>query len=195
MAVEGTKIREMMEGKTLEKDNIKKMYDMVQNASEPEDKKKVMKHSVFFIGQLPLKENHIVDLEQTRRIVNGSVTFSEVDTYMDYLLKGLSTQKLLLEKEDGSYEVNTKYEKSVIKVRKIARAFQLEKEKALEAGIPKAKKMYQMGTKYYHSGQYEEAAACFMNAAELAEYRMAYYSLALMYFKAVSYTHLTLPTT
>ena len=177
MAVEGTKIREMMEGKTLEKDNIKKMYDMVQNASEPEDKKKVMKHSVFFIGQLPLKENHIVDLEQTRRIVNGSVTFSEVDTYMDYLLKGLSTQKLLLEKEDGSYEVNTKYEKSVIKVRKIAR------EKALEAGIPKAKKMYQMGTKYYHSGQYEEAAACFMNAAELAEYRMAYYSLALMYFK------------
>lgn len=32
MAVEGTKIREMMEGKTLEKDNIKKMYDMVQNA-------------------------------------------------------------------------------------------------------------------------------------------------------------------
>ena len=128
MAVEGTKIREMMEGKTLEKDNIKKMYDMVQNASEPEDKKKVMKHSVFFIGQLPLKENHIVDLEQTRRIVNGSVPFSEVDTYMDYLLKGLSTQKLLLEKEDGSYEVNTKYEKSVIKVRKIARAFQLEKE-------------------------------------------------------------------
>ena len=152
MAVEGTKIREMMEGKTLEKDNIKKMYDMVQNASEPEDKKKGMKHSVFFIGQLPLKENHIVDLEQTRRIVNGSVPFSEVDTYMDYLLKGLSTQKLLLEKEDGSYEVNTKYEKSVIKVRKIARAFQLEKEKALEA-------------------------------AELAEYRMAYYSLALMYFK------------
>ena len=47
-----------------------------------------MKHSVFFIGQLPLKENHIVDLEQTRRIVNGSVPFSEVDTYMDYLLKG-----------------------------------------------------------------------------------------------------------
>ena len=99
-----------------------------------------MKHSVFFIGQLPLKENHIVDLEQTKRIVNGSVPFSEVDTYMDYLLKGLSTQKLLLEKEDGSYEVNTKYEKSVIKVRKIARAFQLEQEKALEAGIPKAKK-------------------------------------------------------
>nr|WP_296191532.1 hypothetical protein [uncultured Anaerobutyricum sp.] len=183
MAVEGTKIREMMEGKTLEKDNIKKMYDMVQNASEPEEKKKVMKHSVFFIGQLPLKENHSVDLKQTERIVNGSVPFAELDTYMDYLLKGLSTQKLLLEKEDGTYEVNIKYEKSVVKVRKIARAFQLEQEKALEAGVPKAKKMYQMGTKYYHSGQYEEAAACFMNAAELAEYRMAYYSLALMYFK------------
>lgn len=172
-----------MEGKTLEKDNIKKMYDMVQNASEPEEKKKVMKHSVFFIGQLPLKENHSVDLKQTERIVNGSVPFAELDTYMDYLLKGLSTQKLLLEKEDGTYEVNIKYEKSVVKVRKIARAFQLEQEKALEAGVPKAKKMYQMGTKYYHSGQYEEAAACFMNAAELAEYRMAYYSLALMYFK------------
>lgn len=183
MAVEGTKIREMMEGKTLEKDNIKKMYDMVQNASESEEKKKVMKHSVFFIGQLPLKENHSVDLKQTERIVNGSVPFAELDTYMDYLLKGLSTQKLLLEKEDGTYEVNIKYEKSVVKVRKIARAFQLEQEKALEAGVPKAKKMYQMGTKYYHSGQYEEAAACFMNAAELAEYRMAYYSLALMYFK------------
>ena len=164
MAVEGTKIKEMMEGKTLEKENIKKMYDMVQNTSEPEEKKKVMKHSVFFIGQLPLKENHIVDLEQTRRIVNGSVPFAEVDTYM-------------------GYEVNTKYEKSVIKVRKIARAFQLEQEKALEAGIPKAKKMYQMGTKYYHSGQYGEAAACFMNAVELAEYRMAYYSLGLLYFK------------
>ena len=122
-------------------------------------------------------------MKQTERIVNGSVPFAEIGTYMEYLLKGLSTQKLLLEKEDGAYEVNTKYEKSVIKVRKIARAYQLEQEKALEPGIPKAKKMYQMGTKYYHSGQYEEAAACFMNAAELAEYRMAYYSLALMYFK------------
>ena len=49
MAVEGTKIKEMMEGKTLEKDNLKKMYDMVQNASEPEEKKKVMKHSVFLL--------------------------------------------------------------------------------------------------------------------------------------------------
>ena len=55
MAVEGTKIKEMMEGKTLEKDNIKKMYDMVQNASEPEEKKKVMKHSVFFIGTASIK--------------------------------------------------------------------------------------------------------------------------------------------
>ena len=150
MAVEGTKIREMMEGKTLEKDNIKKMYDMVQNASEPEDKKKVMKHSVFFIGQLPLKENHIVDLEQTRRIVNGSVPFSEVDTYMDYLLKGLSTQKLLLEKEDGSYEVNTKYEKSVIKVRKIARAFQLEQMKVQIKGLPRSKSHHPAEQMYSH---------------------------------------------
>ena len=47
MAVEGTKIKEMMEGKTLEKDNIKKMYDMVQNASEPEEKKDVYKRQVF----------------------------------------------------------------------------------------------------------------------------------------------------
>ena len=48
MAVEGTKIREMMEGKTLEKDNIKKMYDMVQNASEPEDKKRGYETFCFF---------------------------------------------------------------------------------------------------------------------------------------------------
>lgn len=39
MAVEGTKIREMMEGKTLEKDNIKKMYDMVQNAQNQKIRK------------------------------------------------------------------------------------------------------------------------------------------------------------
>ncbi|MCI6859133.1 MAG: hypothetical protein MR867_07560 [Eubacterium sp.] len=183
MAVEGTKIREMMSGKTLEKDNIKKMYDMVQNASDAQEKKNVMKHSVFFVGQLPLKENHIVDLEQTRRILGTTVPLAKLDDYMNYLLSGLSTQTLLLRKEDGNYEVNTKYEKSVLKVRKIARAFQLEKEKDLEEEMPKAKKMYQMGTKYYHSGQFEEAAACFMNAAELAEHRMAYYSLAMMYHK------------
>ncbi len=183
MAVEGTKIKEMMAGKTLEKENIKKMYDMVQNASGAEEKKNVMKHSVFFVGQLPLQENHIVNLEQTRRIVNTSVALAELDTYMGYLLDGLTTQTLLLKKEDGTYEVNTKYEKSVLKVRKIARAFQLEQEKEREAELPKAKKMYQMGTKYYHSGQYEEAAACFLNAVELAEYRMAYYSLAMMYWK------------
>ena len=38
-----------------------------------------------------------------------------------------------------------------------------------------------MGTKYYHSGQYTEAAACFLNAVEMADYRMACYSLALLY--------------
>lgn len=189
MAVEGTKIKEMMEGKTLEKDNIKKMYDMVQSASDVEDKKKVMKHSVFFVGQLPLGENHLVDLEQTRRIMIAAAGYDEADTYMDYLLEGLSTQKLLLKKENGSYEVNTKYEKSVLKVRKIARAYQAEQEKELSENLPKAKKMYQMGTKYYHSGQYEEAAACFMNAVKLAEYRMACYSLAMMYFKGQGVDH------
>ena len=45
-----SKISSMMEGKTLEKDNIKKMYQMVQNASDTEEKKSVMKHSVFFCG-------------------------------------------------------------------------------------------------------------------------------------------------
>lgn len=183
MAVEGTKIKEMMAGKTLERENIKKMYDMVQEAGDAEAKKNVMKHSVFFVGQLPLGENHIVDLIQLRRIVNTTVPLDELDAYMDLLLGGLTTQKLLLEKEDGSYEVNTHYEKSVLKVRKIARAYQAEREKDLAPELPRAKKMYQMGTKYYHAGEYREAAACFLNAIELAEHRMAYYSLALLYFK------------
>ena len=98
---------------------------------------------------------------------------------------GVSSDQLeiqvISEGSNGFFGIGSK--PAVIKVRKIARAFQLEQEKALEAGIPKAKKMYQMGTKYYHSGQYGEAAACFMNAVELAEYRMAYYSLGLLYFK------------
>jgi TPR repeat protein len=45
----------------------------------------------------------------------------------------------------------------------------------------RVKKMYQMGTRYYNAGDYEEAAASFMNTVEMAEYRMGYYSLALMY--------------
>lgn len=179
--MEQSKIEAMMDGRTLTKENILNMYQMVQNASDAEEKKNVMKHSVFFVGQLPLKENHIVDVEGTERIVNTTVPLEELSTYMQYLLEGLSTQTLLLKKEDGTYVVNTKYEKTVVKARKIARAYQLEQEKAREEALPKAKKMYQMGTKYYHSGQYTEAAACFLNAVEMADYRMACYSLAMMY--------------
>jgi len=179
--LEQSKIDAMMDGRTLTKENILNMYQMVQDASDTEEKKNVMKHSVFFVGQLPLKENHVVDVARTERIVNTTVPLEELSTYMKYLLEGLATQTLLLKKEDGSYAVNTKYEKTVVKARKIARAYQLEQEKAKEEALPKAKKMYQMGTKYYHSGQYTEAAACFLNAVEMADYRMACYSLALLY--------------
>ena len=179
--MEQSKIDAMMDGRTLTKENVLNMYQMVQDASDTEEKKNVMKHSVFFVGQLPLKENHVVDVARTERIVNTTVPLEELSTYMKYLLEGLATQTLLLKKEDGSYAVNTKYEKTVVKARKIARAYQLEQEKAKEEALPKAKKMYQMGTKYYHSGQYTEAAACFLNAVEMADYRMACYSLALLY--------------
>ena len=155
--MEQSKIEAMMDGRTLTKENILNMYQMVQNASDAEEKKNVMKHSVFFVGQLPLKENHVVDVEKTERIVNVTVPLDELETYMQYLLDGLATQTLLLKKEDGSYEVNTKYENTVVKARKIARAYQLEQEKAKEESLPKAKKMYQMGTKYYHSGQYNRS--------------------------------------
>lgn len=179
--MEQSKISAMMEGKTLTKDNIEKMYHMVQNASSPEEKTKVMKHSVFFVGQLPLGENHIVDLKKTEQMLGASMMQGEIPDCMDHLLKGLVTQTLLTQKENGSYEVNTKYEKSVLKVRKIARAYQAEQKQSFEDALPKAKKMYQMGTKYYHASDYEQAAACFMNTVEMAEYRMGYYSLAEMY--------------
>lgn len=179
--MEQSKIDAMMEGRTLTKENIYNMYQMVRNASDTEEKKNVMKHSVFFVGQLPLRENHVVDVVKTERILNTVMPLEEIGESMQYLLDGLATQTLLIKKEDGSYEVNTKYEKTVIKARKIARAYQLEQEKAREETLPKAKKMYQMGTKYYHSGQYTEAAACFLNAVEMADHRMACYSLAMMY--------------
>lgn len=179
--MEQSKIDAMMEGRTLTKENIYNMYQMVRNASDTEEKKNVMKHSVFFVGQLPLRENHVVDVAKTERILNTVMPLEEIGESMQYLLDGLATQTLLIKKEDGSYEVNTKYEKTVIKARKIARAYQLEQEKAREKTLPKAKKMYQMGTKYYHSGQYTEAAACFLNAVEMADHRMACYSLAMMY--------------
>ena len=50
MAVDQSKILSMLEGRTLEKGNIEKMARMVESASDVEDKKKVMKHSVFFPG-------------------------------------------------------------------------------------------------------------------------------------------------
>lgn len=181
MAQESSKISAMMDGKTLEKDNILKMYQMVQNATETEEKKNVMKHSVFFVGQLPLTANHIVDIKATERIVNTTVPYESLEEYMNYLLEGLSTQTLLLKKDNGDYEVNMKFEKSVAKVKKIAYAYETEKEEALKDSLPHAKKMYQIGTKYYNSGNFEEAAASFMNTIEIAQYRMGYYSLALMY--------------
>lgn len=179
--MESSKISAMMNGKTLEKNNIIKMYNMVQNASDVEEKKNVKKHSVLFVGQLPLIEQ-TVDLEQTRRILNASMPYDEVEDVLTQLLEALTTQKLLLE-EDGTYKVNMQYEKTIIKAKKIARAYQLEQEKKDEADVKRAKKMYQRGTKLYNAGSYEEALQCFFNAAEAADYRMAYYSIGTMYYQ------------
>ncbi|MBR5046607.1 MAG: hypothetical protein IKX76_00050 [Eubacterium sp.] len=183
MSQDMSRIQAMMDGKTLEKENILKMYRMVQSAADTEEKKSVMKHSVFFVGQLPLKDGYRVDLPATRRILNTTVPYEELEEYMNYLLDGLTTQTLLLKNNKGDYEVNMKYEKSISKVKKIAYAYQAEKEEAYKEIMPKVKKMYQMGTKYYNAGSYEEAAASFMNTIEMAEYRMGYYSLALMYYE------------
>ena len=109
------------------------------------------------------------------------MAYEEADDLLGMLLEALTTQTLLIKKGDNRYEVNMKYEKSVVKARKIARAYRLEREKSFEGNLATAKKMYQVGTRYYHAGDYEEAAASFMNAVNLAEYRMAYYSLATMY--------------
>lgn len=179
--MESSKISAMMSGKTLEKNNIAKMYDMVQNASDVEEKKNVKKHSVLFVGQLPLIEQ-TVDLEQTRRILNASMSYDDVEAALRQLLEGLATQKLLIE-EDGTYKINMKYEKTIIKARKIARAYHMEQEIKDEAVIRRAKKMYQKGTKLYNAGSYEEAIECFFDAARAAEYRMAYYSIGTMYFQ------------
>jgi tetratricopeptide (TPR) repeat protein len=176
-----TKLSAMMEGKNLTKENIDQMLHMVRSASSPEEKTNVMKHSVFFAGQLPLREKNLVDIPATRRLVGASVLESELDDSVANLLEGLSTQKLLIKGEDGSYTMNTKYEKSLLKVRKIIRAWQLEKDQIPEELLARVKKMYQTGTRYYNSGDYEEAAAAFMNTIEMAEYRMGYYSLALLY--------------
>lgn len=179
--MESSKISAMMDGKTLEKNNIVKMYDMVQKAADVEEKKNVKKHSVLFVGQLPLVEQ-TVDLEQTRRILNACMPYDDVEEALKLLLEGLTIQKLLIE-EDGTYKINMKYEKTIIKARKIARAYQLEQEKKDESAVKRAKKMYQKGTKLYNTGDYEEAIQCFFNAAEAADYRMAYYSIGTMYFQ------------
>lgn len=179
--MERSKLSAMMEGKTFTKENIDRMYQMVQSASSPEDKTKVMKHSVFFVGQLPLNENNSVDIPKTERQVGAFVLQRDMKECMEKLLSGLTIQKLLLKKEDGSCIVNTKYEKSVVKVRKIARAWEAEKEQGRMELSSKVKKMYQTATKQYHAGDYGQAADSFMNTIEMAEYRMGYYSLALMY--------------
>jgi TPR repeat protein len=140
-----------------------------------------MKHSVFFAGQLPLCEKNIVDIPATNRLVGASVLQRDLEETVHNLLEGLSIQKLILKREDGSYAMNTKYEKSLLKVRKIVNAWQLEKDQIPEEELSRVKKMYQTGTRYYHSGDFEEAAAAFMNTIEMAEYRMGYYSMALMY--------------
>lgn len=69
-------------------------------------KKKECDEAFRFVGQLPLKENHTVDLPQTERILHLSIPYEELDDCMEKLLEGLTTQTLLLKKEDGSYEVN-----------------------------------------------------------------------------------------
>lgn len=176
-----SKVTEMMEGKTLEKQNISKMYDMVEKAQDAEEKKNIMKHSVFFVGQLPLNEDGTVDCAGVKRILHTNMDLSEVDTYYEKLVKGLTKQTLLREVKPGIYEVNPKYDKSVLKVRQVAKAYEKERAEAFSANLPQAKRMYQMGTKYYHEEDYYEAAGCFMHAIEMAEYRMAYYSLAMLY--------------
>lgn len=176
-----TKLSAMMEGKTLTKENIDRMLHMVRSASSPEEKTNVMKHSVFFAGQLPLCDKNIVDIPAVNRLVGASVLQRDLEETVHNLLEGLSIQKLILKREDGTYAMNTKYEKSLLKVRKIVSAWQLEKDQIPEEELSRVKKMYQTGTRYYHSGDYEEAAAAFMNTIEMAEYRMGYYSMALMY--------------
>ena len=176
-----TKLSAMMEGKTLTKENIDRMLHMVRSASSPEEKTNVMKHSVFFAGQLPVGEKNVCDLPATRRLVGASVLERDLDDTLNNLFEGLSIQKLILKREDGSYVMNTKYEKSLLKVRKIVHAWQLELDQISQEDLSRVKKVYQTGTRYYHSGDYEEAAAAFMKTIEMARYRMGYYSLALMY--------------
>lgn len=184
MAVEPAKIRSMMEGRTLSGDNIRKMYQMVKEAEGGEDtekKKQVMKHSVFFAGQLPLLPGYEVDMETTRKYLLASVPYDSIDEYMDYLTEGLVIQKLLLKKGETGYELNARYENAIAKATKVARAFKAGQEEEFSRNLDQIKKLYQTGTRQYHAGRYEEACESFKRAMSQGEYRMAYYSLALMY--------------
>ena len=181
MAVEPAKIQKMMEGRTLEKDNIKKMHQIVQKAEGAEEKKEAAKHSIMFAGQLPLLPDYKVDVEKTRKLLLASVPYDNIDEYMDDLFQGLTSLKLLLEKGETGYQVNSKYEKPLAQAIKVVRAHQSIREEAAKKNLDSVKKIYQTGTKYYHAGQYEEALESFRKAAVQGDYRMGYYSLALMY--------------
>ena len=181
MAVEPAKIQKMMEGRTLEKDNIKRMYDIVQKAESPEEKKEAAKHAIMFAGQLPLLPDYKVDFDKTRKLLLASVPYDSIDEYMSYLFQGLGSLKLLLEKGENSYQVNSKYERPLAQAIKVVRAHQVIRDEAAKQNLDSVKKLYQTGTKYYHSGQFEEALESFRKAAVQGDYRMAYYSLALMY--------------
>lgn len=182
--MDNSKISAMMHGKTLNRKNIQKMCDMVANATDVEEKKNVKKHSVLFVGQLPLDDNLKIDLLQTDRILNTSMPYDDVASVRQQLLDALTTQKLLIE-EEGSYKLNMKYENAIVKARKIAKAYQLESVQKDEDTISRAKKMYQRGTKQYNQGDYDQALSSFQNAADAADYRMAYYSLGMMYFRGL----------
>ncbi len=179
--MEQSKFAAMMYGKTMTKENIDNMVRLAKNAADAEEKKSALKHSLFFAGQLPLGEKNRVDLAGTVQLLNVEIPYDELESSVESLFSGLQSQSLILKKEDGSYELNAKYEKSVQKARKIAKAYRLEREQEYETFLPKAKTLYRTGTMHYHSGNYEEAFECFHKAVELADYRMASYSLALMY--------------
>lgn len=181
MAVDSNKIREMMEGKTLTHANIERMCDMVAAASDPEDKKKVMKHSVFFAGQLPLDENHMVDVRQTRRLLRASMSYDEAEDCYRKLMDSLTTQKFFIKKDEDRYEANEKYENTIVKARKIAKAYRLELDSYSEDEVSRARKMYQAGTRHYNMGDYGQAEECFRRAVDIAGLRMAYFSLGQMY--------------
>lgn len=180
MSVDVAKIQAAMQGKSLGKENILKMNEMVRNASDPEEKKKVMKHSVFFAGQLPYDKNYVIDTDAVRKMLMAEVPYSQLDEVTDTLFKSLATQKLITSPSEGVYAINQKYENSVAKAGRIAKAYETIRQEEAREQSDSVRKMYQTGTRHYHAGDYEEAAVCFERAAS-AGYRMASYSLGRMY--------------